>query len=120
MKKIIAIMLVIMIAVCCAACAPNTEASEINCPGLIGLNYLNDVKDLNDRYEAGVVKTEYKITMGQIEDYWIVYLDGEVNGDAYAAGGFYKHMPSKEELDILWTNKVPERQFSSLLEGLGF
>ena len=120
MKKIIAIMLVIVIAICCTACASTTEANEVSCPGLIGLNHLEVIKDLNDRYEAGKIKPEYKITKGQIEGYWIVYLEGEVDGDVHVAGGFYDHEPNREEIEILWANKVPEQQFSSLLEGLGF
>ena len=120
MKKVIVIMLVMIITVCCTACTTAAEVKEFNCPGLIGLNYLDDVKALNDRYVTGEIEPEYTVTMGQIEDYWVVYLEGEVDDELYVAGGFYDHMPSKEEFDILWNNKVPEKQFSSLMEGLGF
>lgn len=120
MKKIIVIMLVVMIAVCSVACTPTAKANEINFPGLIGLEHLDKAKDLNARYEAGQIQPEYEITMGQLEDYWVVYLEGEVDGETYAAGGFYDHVPSMEEIDILWTVKVPYKQFNCLMEGLGF
>ena len=120
MKKIIVIMLCIIIAVFSVACTPTAKANEINFPGLNGLEHLDAIKDLNARYEAGQIKPEYEITMGQIENYWVVYLEGDVAGETYAAGGFYDHVPSMEEINILWTNKIPHRQFTSLIEGLGF
>lgn len=120
MKKIIAIMLMVIIAVCCVACTPATKAAEITVPGVIGLNHLDTVKDLNDRYATGEINLEYEIRMGQLEGYWTVYLEGEVAGETYAAGGFYDHVPSMEEIDILWTVRIPCDQFESLIEGLGF
>lgn len=120
MKKIIAIILGVIMAISLAACNSQTEASEVHCPGLIGLEHLDAVKGLNDRHAAGEIKMDYEIKMGQCEGYWVVYLEGEVGEDTYAAGGFYNHMPSDEELDILWNNKVPYDQFMDLLSGLGF
>lgn len=120
MKKIIAIMLVLVMAISCTACGSAAKASDVHCPGFIGLEHLDTITELNNRFDAGELNPEYTVEMGQLEGYWAVYITGQGEYEEYEAAGFYDHMPSEEELDILWANRVPWNQLSDLMSGLGF
>lgn len=120
MKKIIAILLVLIMAISCTACGSKAEsAKDIHCPGFIGLEHLDVIKELDNRIETGELQQPYTIEMGQVEGYWAVYLTCELEDDTYEAVGLYDHMPTQEEFDILWENRVPWHQLSDLLSGLG-
>ena len=108
-KKMIIVVMAIIVVMSTVACT-SADAAGITpetVPGIIGLEHIGPVMELNERYINGEFEDDYRIDMVNGEGYWVVYLEGE--SDAYwnqAALGIYDHMPNEEEINILWNNRV--------------
>ncbi len=116
-KKIISTMLALVVVIGGAIGASAVCASEESRPGIIGLEYLDAIIELDELYQNDEFELQYRIEMDHVEDYWMVSLEGE-SVEGYTAIGFYDHYPTEEELDILWANRLTEDELDILIEEL--
>lgn len=122
MKKIIAMIMVMCVFI--GTCAMSVDAlctSEANRPDIVGMEHFEAIKALNDRYNDEDIEVPYTIEMVHVEGYWCVVIEGEADEFSdYVAYGMYDHMPTEEEIDILWANRMLEDEMADLLERYGF
>lgn len=108
-KKMIIVVMAMVVAMSSIACTSVNAAgiTPETIPGIVGVEHIESVMESVNRYYDEGIDPDYTVEMFNIEGYWVVYLEGEA--DAYwnqAAAGFYDHMPTEEEIDFLWTNRV--------------
>jgi hypothetical protein len=118
-KTIIAIVMAIMTVIGLCGCMIASAAAEPKqeLPGIVGVEYLKDVDRLEKLYEEEGREVDYMIQMVHVEDYWVVYMEGEA--DAYwgqDALGIYDHVPTSEEIDYLWTKRIDYDVLNDLVE----
>lgn len=120
-KRIITMILVVVMCMgVFAGCASAGCKSEEGRPGIVGVEYLDKVMEIDERYDNGDVVFDYTVRMAQAEDYWIVYLEGEADEYyGYVAVGIYDHVPDEKEIDILWANRMLEDEIVNILEQYG-
>ena len=120
-KRIITmIMVVAMIIGTMALTASAVCQSEDARPDIIGMEHYDIVNEMAERYENENRDPDYDITMIHVEGYWIVTLDGWADEYSdYMAYGIYDHYPTEEEIDILWTNRMTDKEYFNLCEKYG-
>jgi hypothetical protein len=85
--------------------------------GIIGTEYVEIIKDLDERWDNDEIEIEYMIEMTQVEGYWVVHMWGYCDRtEDQEAFGMYDHMPSEEEINELWENRVPEDTLYDLMK----
>lgn len=122
MKKVITIIMLLVVMFSCVACSEK-QAAEPNTmvlPGIVGTEHLDKLKELDKLYDSGEFDYGFVVELRQFEGYWLVYVYGPAGEKTMSAFGVYDHMPSQEEIDILWSERVPEEQLINLMNGLGF
>ena len=98
-----------------AACQP-----EITQPDFIGMEHLDAVMELDERWRNDEIEPDYHVEMSTMGGYWVVYMYGEAEAyDGYYAMGLYDHTPTDEEMDVLWASRMLEEDFDELLEKYG-
>ena len=108
-KKMIIVIMAMVMAMSMIACA-KADAAEVipeTMPGIIGVEHMDEMIEMDKRYDNGETIYHYTITMINSEGYWVVFLEGET--DAYwnqGAMGIYEHMPTEDEIKTLWNNRV--------------
>lgn len=89
-------------------------------PDIIGLEHLDIVMEIDERLNNDEIELDYMIEMCQVEGYWCVYLTGEADAYYdYEAFGMYNHMPTEEEIDILWANRMLSDELYDLMDKYG-
>lgn len=108
MKKIISIAMVLVIICTFIGCGTIAATDAVE-PGIVGLEYIEDVVRLDTAHDNGEIEFEYEVRMVQAQGYWVVMVEGR-DGDAagYMNLGIYDHHPSEEEIDTLWEKRMPE------------
>lgn len=119
-KKIIAVLLVTLVVAGGAVNASAVCQNENERPEIIGTELIDDFMKINALYESGVVEITYKVEMTCADGHWIVILTGDGEHEGYTAVGLYDHFPSKEEMDILWANRMLNDEIDVLMEKYGF
>lgn len=121
-KKIISIAMALVMIIGGAVSASALCVSEEGRPGIIGMEYVEAVKKLNDAWneDTGEVVIPYTIEMVHVEGYWMAVLTGCDVDEDYMAVGFYDHAPTEEEFKILWANRMTEDEIDILMEEAGF
>lgn len=121
-KKVIGIILVAMIMFTCGVVTAKALSApeKVEQTGIIGAEYIDELMEIDERWNEDGIELTYNIEISHVEDYWLVYLEGwadEYYG--YDAVGIYDHMPTEEEIDILWNNRMDYDELSDLLEKYG-
>lgn len=94
--------------------------SEDGRPDIIGMEHYEAVAALDELYMEEGREVDYEITMIHVEEYWIVTLEGWADEYYdYEAYGIYDHMPTEEEIDILWANRMTGDEYDNLCEKYG-
>lgn len=94
---------------------------ESSQPSIIGTEHIDKVIDPETRWSGGDNGIVYSIEMIEVNGYWVVYLKGESDEFyGYAAYGIYENMPSEEEIDILWTHRMPKDDLVLLMDEYGY
>ena len=120
-KKIITMMMVMVMVISSAAAANAMCVSEEGRPGIVGMEHIEAIIDIDTRYNNDEIEIDYRIEMAHAEGYWVVVLTGEADEYyGYSALGFYDHMPNEEEIDVLWANRMLGEEFEGLLDEYGF
>ena len=110
------IMVMAMIISTFALSAGAVCVSEEGRPDIIGMEYYNTVNEISELYEKESRDPDYSITMTHVEGYWVVTLDGWADEYRdYTAYGIYDHYPTKEEIDIQWTNRMTDDEYDNLM-----
>lgn len=119
MKKLVTIM-VIMISMIIGAVSVNAVClTEDSRPGIIGTEYIETVRELNELVENDEIEIPYQIEMAHVDGYWAVLLEGQCQYEGYEALGLYDHMPNEEDIEILWANRMTEDELRDLCEQYG-
>ena len=122
MKKIIAMIMVMCVFI--GTCAMSVNAlctAEDNRPDIVGMEHFEAIMEITNRYDENDIEVPYTIEMSHAEGYWVVALYGEADEYYdYCAFGMYDHMPTEEEIDILWANRMLEDEMNNLFEQYGF
>ena len=119
-KKFMSIVMVLVVSIVCAVSVSAACVSEDGRPDIIGVEHFDKVMELNDAYYDGEFELVYETRMVHIEGYWFVYLEGKDGMENYAALGIYTEMPTEEDIDILWTNRMTCDELSVRMEELGY
>lgn len=120
-KRIITMIMVMAMIGAFAMSASAVCMSENGRPGVIGMEYLDDILYLNDLYLNEEIEIGYTIEMVHVEDYWMVLLEGDADEyEGLSAMGIYDHMPTEDEIDILWANRMTDDEFNDLMEQYGY
>lgn len=94
--------------------------SEDERPDIIGMEHFDAIDKIMTLYEEEDRDYDYDITMIHVEDYWVVVLEGYADEYYdYSAYGLYDHMPTEEEIDILWANRLTDEEYDNLCEKYG-
>ena len=120
-KRIITMIMVMVMIGAFAMSASAVCLSEDGRPGIVGMEYLDDIMYLNELYVNEDLEVDYRVEMVPVENYWMVVLEGEA--DEYVglmAMGIYDHMPTEDEIDVLWANRMTEDEFNNLMEQYGY
>ena len=122
MKKIIAMIMVMCMIIGAGIVSANALCtSENDRPDIVGMEHFDAIMELNERHENDEFEILYNIEMVHVEGYWLVSLEGEAEMyDDYCAFGMYDHMPTEEEIDVLWANRMLEDEMIDLMEQYGF
>lgn len=117
-KKMFTMIMVMAMMVGIVAVPANAVVlSEEGRADFVGMEYFEAVYELNKRHENGEFEIDYELQMVHVEDYWVVNLEGEADAYwGYSAMGIYDHMPTEEEIDILWANRMTDDEFIELFE----
>lgn len=107
---------VLAVVMCLSMCVSNAEVAVHKPAGIIGGEYVDAIIELDERWDNDEIELEYMIEMVHVEDYWMVYLRGysEVTED-YAAMGIYTHMPTEDDINELWRNRVLTSELNTLM-----
>lgn len=116
-KKIISAMLALVIVIGGAVSASAACASEDGRPGVIGMDYLEAIEEIDEKNE---IEIPYVISMAHVDRYWAVTIEGTVDTFDYIAVGIYDHYPTEEEMNTLWANRLTDDEMDNLLEGFDF
>ncbi|MBR5862210.1 MAG: hypothetical protein IKZ08_02675 [Bacteroidales bacterium] len=118
-KKIMSIALVLVCVIAATVSASALCASEDDRPGIVGLEHIEAIKEINDSYINDGFEFTYEVRMVHTDDYWVVMLEARGDSD-YMAMGFYDHMPNAKEIDVLWANRMHQDEIADMLQELGF
>jgi hypothetical protein len=123
-KKFITIMMVVMVigmVIGGVITTSASHASEDNEPDIVGIEYIETIIELEERWENDEIEIDYSVESVYIDGYWMVVMEGESDEyDGYMALGIYDHTPSDKEIDILWANRMLEDELYDLMEEYGF
>ena len=120
-KKFITMMMVMIMVIGSTITANAVCASEDDRPNIIGIEHIEGFIDACERLDEDGYELEYDITMVRVEGYWFVELEGWADEYYdYCAVGIYDHVPSEEEIDILWANRMLEDELCDLMDKYGF
>lgn len=116
-KKVIVSMVVMVMAICGTISVHALCMSEEGRPGIVGAEHIKTIIEIDERWEADDRDVDYEITMTQVEGYWIVMMEGFADAYyGYSALGIYDHMPSEDEVNILWANRMLEDELYDLMD----
>ena len=90
--------------------------SEKGRPGIVGLELLDHVKEVDERYKNGEIETLYTIEMVRADDVWRVALTGQNDYDDYVAFGIYDHIPTEKDFMVLWANRMLDDEMDELMD----
>ena len=120
-KKMIIMVMVVIVAMSAVACTSVNAVGNTpeTVPGIVGYEHVDHFIDADNRYNNGEDVYDYLITMAEVDGFWLVQLEGDT--DAYwdqSAIGMYDHMPTEEEIDFLWANRIDCDVLSDMIEKL--
>ena len=118
-KSIIVIMMVFT--VICGSFTSEAATTTKTQPSIIGMEHVDDLLELDKACKNGEVEIEYVVTMAQVGDtYWMVILEDQDEKEDKGSIGFYNHIPTEKELNILWENRMSSEELEEQLNKFGF
>lgn len=119
-KKVNIVTVVMVMAICGTIGVSALCMSEDGRPGIVGVEHIDTILEIEERWNTDDRDVDYEITMTQVEGYWIVLMEGFADAYyGYSALGIYDHVPTGKEIDILWANRMLDDELYDLMDTYG-
>ena len=118
-KSIIVIMMVFTVV--CGGFTSNAAMTNETHSSIIGMEHIDDLLEIDEACKNGELEIEYIVHMSQFGDtYWMVVLEDQDEKEDKGSIGFYNHIPTEKELNILWENRTTLEELEKELNKFGF
>lgn len=120
MKRIITMVLVMIMVVVIGTCTVTAKTVcqpvEVTEPEIIGMEHYDALMEVDNRMKNGDYEVPYEVAMRPADGYWMVAIKGvAAEFDGYWAVGFYDHIPTEAEIEVLWANRMPNEMMINKL-----
>lgn len=120
LKKIIVTTLVVIVMVSTLVIPANalTMTEDDRPVGIIGIDLMMKYYEEYGDSEKEEPVPDYEIRMANADGLWVVALEGKADFEDYMAAGCYDHYPSKEEINVLWANRLTSDEVTEMIDEL--